>query len=114
MSEHSFPGFVALGAACAKLDTLEALSPILIKRTELGKEKDRVGLMGAPVALVASGMGCLAYGTGKYLAVIEALKKRTFMPNVAGVLLVSVTSAIIAGGAGVAVRRESKEGKEEM
>jgi uncharacterized membrane protein YidH (DUF202 family) len=107
-------GFVALGVACAKLDTLEALSPILSRRAELGKEKDRVGLMGASVALVASGTGCLAYGTGRYFAVIEALKKGTFRPNVAGVVLVAVTSAIVAGGAGVVVGRESKERTEKM
>lgn len=107
-------GFVALGVACAKLDTLEALSPILSKTAQLGKEKNRVGLMGASVALVASGTGCLAYGTGRYFAVIEALKKGTFRPNVAGVVLVAVTSAVVASGAGVVVGRESKEGKERM
>ncbi|KAG9235870.1 hypothetical protein BJ875DRAFT_457880 [Amylocarpus encephaloides] len=83
-------GFIALGVALAKLDALEALAPAL--KHEHGDLK----LQSA--ALVASGSGCLSYGTTRYFVTLGLLKRNLFRPNLAGVALVAVTSAAVAGG----------------
>jgi uncharacterized membrane protein YidH (DUF202 family) len=83
-------GFVALGVAVAKLDALEALSPAL---------KHGQGDLKLPAtALVGSGTGCLAYGTIRYFRSLKLLQKGLFRPNIAGVGLVALTSAAVAGG----------------
>jgi uncharacterized membrane protein YidH (DUF202 family) len=99
-------GFVALGVALAKLDALEALSPAL---------KHNHGDMTIPsAALVGSGTGCLSYGTTRYFKSLSLLQKGLFRPNVAGVLLVAVTSGAVAGGGILLVgsgRRGGGEGR---
>ncbi|KAF2496508.1 hypothetical protein BU16DRAFT_420552, partial [Lophium mytilinum] len=82
-------GFVALGVALAKLDALEALSPML--------KHDHGDLKIQATALVASGTGCLTYGTTRYFASLRLLQRGLFRPNIAGIALVAVTSAAVAG-----------------
>lgn len=83
-------GFVALGVALAKLDALEALSPTL---------KHGKGDLHLPAAaLVGSGAGCLTYGTARYFNGLKLLQQGLFRPNVAGVVLASVTAGLVAGG----------------
>ncbi|KAF4616212.1 hypothetical protein G7Y89_g15195 [Cudoniella acicularis] len=83
-------GFVALGVALAKLDALEALAP--------GLKHEHGDLKIPSAALVASGTGCLSYGTTRYFVSMRLLKKGLFRPNIAGIGLVAVTSAAVAGG----------------
>jgi len=83
-------GFVALGVALAKLDALEALSPAL--------KHDHGDLKIPSAALVASGAGCLSYGTTRYFASMRLLQRGLFRPNIAGIALVAVTSGAVAGG----------------
>ncbi|KAI9649060.1 hypothetical protein NHQ30_001627 [Ciborinia camelliae] len=103
-------GFIALGVACAKLDTLEALSPVLSRKDGPGPgEKKDWGLRSAAFALVGSGTGCLTYGTGRYFAVFQALKKGMFRPNMGGVMLVTLTSGLVAVGGAFVVGKEEME-----
>jgi uncharacterized membrane protein YidH (DUF202 family) len=94
-------GFVALGVALAKLDALEALSPAL--------KHDQGDLKIPSVALVGSGTGCLAYGTTRYFASMRLLQRGLFRPNVAGIALVAVTSAAVAGGGILLVVSQEKK-----
>ncbi|KAH8668157.1 hypothetical protein BGZ60DRAFT_408723 [Tricladium varicosporioides] len=95
-------GFVALGVALAKLDALEALSPAL--------KHDHGDLKIPSAALVGSGTGCLSYGTLRYFASLRLLRRGLFRPNIAGIGLVAVTSAAVAGGGIVMViKQESKK-----
>ncbi len=83
-------GFVALGVALAKLEALEALSPAL---------KHGHGSLKVPsAALVASGAGCLSYGTIRYFRSLQLLQKGLYRPNIAGIALVALTSAGVAWG----------------
>ncbi|KAH6680365.1 hypothetical protein B0J14DRAFT_578483 [Halenospora varia] len=91
-------GFVALGVALAKLDALEALSPAL--------KHDHGDLKIPSAALVGSGTGCLSYGTLRYFASLRLLKRGLFRPNVAGIGLVAITSAAVAGGGIVMVVKQ--------
>ncbi|ESZ93447.1 hypothetical protein SBOR_6154 [Sclerotinia borealis F-4128] len=61
-------------------------------------KRRRIG--SAAFALVGSGTGCLSYGTGRYFAVLQALKKGMFRPNMGGVMLVTLTSGFVAAGGG--------------
>jgi uncharacterized membrane protein YidH (DUF202 family) len=94
-------GFVALGVALAKLDALEALSPAL--------KHDHGDLKIASAGLVGSGTGCLTYGTTRYFASMRLLQRGLFRPNIAGIALVAVTSAAVAGGGIVLVVSQDKE-----
>jgi uncharacterized membrane protein YidH (DUF202 family) len=93
-------GFVALGVALAKLDALEALSPIL--------KSGHSDLKIPSAALAGSGTGCLIYGTTRYFASMRLLKRGLFRPNIAGIGLVAVTSAAVAGGGMVMVISQEK------
>jgi uncharacterized membrane protein YidH (DUF202 family) len=94
-------GFVALGAALAKLDALEALSPAL--------KHDHGDLKLPSAALVGSGTGCLSYGTIRYFRSLKLLQKGLFRPNVAGIGLVAVTAgAVSAGGIYMVISQETK------
>jgi len=92
---------VALGVALAKLDALEALSPAL--------KHDHGDLKIASAGLVGSGTGCLTYGTTRYFASMRLLQRGLFRPNIAGIALVAVTSAAVAGGGIVLVVSQDKE-----
>ena len=93
-------GFVALGVALAKLDALEALSPAL--------KHDHGNLKIPSAVLVGSGAGCLSYGTTRYFVSMKLLQRGLFKPNVAGIVLVAVTSAGIAVGGGLLVVNSEK------
>jgi uncharacterized membrane protein YidH (DUF202 family) len=93
--------FVALGVALAKLAALEALSPAL--------KHDHGDLKLPSAALVGSGAGCLSYGTLRYFSSLRLLQKGLFRPNIAGIALVALTSAAVAGGGIVlVVQQETK------
>lgn len=93
-------GFVALGVALAKLEALEALSPAL--------KHDHGDLKISSAALVGSGTGCLAYGTTRYFSSMGLLQRGLFRPNIAGIALVALTSAAVAGGGIVLVVSQEK------
>jgi uncharacterized membrane protein YidH (DUF202 family) len=93
-------GFVALGVALAKLDALEDLSPVM--------RHDHGDLTVPSAALVGSGTGCLSYGTIRYFRSMYLLQKGLFRPNYAGVALVAVTSAAVAGGGIYLVVKQEK------
>jgi uncharacterized membrane protein YidH (DUF202 family) len=94
-------GFVALGVALAKLDSLEALSPAL--------KHDHGDLKLPSAALVGSGTGCLSYGTLRYFSSLRLLKKGLFRPNIAGIALVAATSGAVTGGGILMVVRTENE-----
>ncbi|KAH8600312.1 hypothetical protein B0O99DRAFT_610416 [Bisporella sp. PMI_857] len=83
-----------------KLDALEALSPAL--------RHDHGNLKPASAALVASGAGCLSYGTTRYFASMRLLQRGLFRPNVVGIALVAATSGMVAGGGIVMVVKQEK------
>ncbi|KAG0648714.1 hypothetical protein D0Z07_4644 [Hyphodiscus hymeniophilus] len=93
-------GFVALGVALAKLDALEALSPVL--------RQDHYNLKVQSAVLVGSGAGCLSYGTTRYFVSMRLLQRGLFRPNIAGIALVAITSAGIAVGGGLLVVNSEK------
>jgi uncharacterized membrane protein YidH (DUF202 family) len=96
-------GFVALGVVLAKLEALEALSPAL--------QRDHGDLKIPAAALIGSGTGCLTYGTTRYFASMKLLQRGLFRPNIAGIGLVAVTSAAVAGGVIVVVISQEKKSK---
>ncbi|KAL3423788.1 hypothetical protein PVAG01_05535 [Phlyctema vagabunda] len=95
-------GFVALGVALAKLDALEALSPVL----QANPDEVARDLKIPSAALVGSGTGCLSYGTVRYFSSLRLLQKGLFRPNILGIALVACTSAVVAGGGIVLVVKQ--------
>lgn len=63
------------------------------------------------VALMGSGTGCLSYGTTRYFRSLKLLQRGLFRPNVAGVGLVALTSAAVAGGGGYLVVLQKGRGR---
>lgn len=100
-----------MGVACAKLDTLEAILPVLSRKDRSGLDRDKRdwGLKSAAFALLGSGTGCLSYGTGRYFAVLQSLKTGLFRSNMGGVLLVTLTNGLVAFGGAFAVGKEEME-----
>lgn len=121
-------GFIALGVALAKLSALESLSlPPSVHRHpssglkptssgsrnlsepgDRGEERDDAALNASAAALVASGTGCLTYGTARYFSSLSLLQKGLFRPNIAGVALVAGTAGCVAGGGVVLLVREGR------
>ncbi|MCJ1322433.1 hypothetical protein MMC15_007781 [Xylographa vitiligo] len=99
-------GFIALGVALERLNTMEALPAPL---PQLEQEQTKRSAM----FLIGSGSSCVAYGTLRYFSNLRLLQQGLFRPNVAGVTLVMITSiAFAAGGTAVVVFGSSAKQRE--
>ena len=88
-------GFIALGIALERFNTMEAL-PAPLPQFEQDQTKR------SAIFLIGSGSSCVAYGTLHYFSNLRLLQQGLFRPNVAGVTLVMLTSiAFAAGGTAV-------------
>lgn len=90
---------------------MEALSPVLSRQDApgIGGKEKNWGLRSAEFALVGSGTGRLSYETGRYFAVLHASKNGMFRPNMAGVILATLMSGLIAIGGAFVVGKEEIE-----
>ncbi|KAI9819978.1 MAG: hypothetical protein M1827_006548 [Pycnora praestabilis] len=93
-------GFIALGVALEKLDAMEGMpSPL-----------ERHQMKMAATFLVGAGSGCLVHGTLRYFSIMRLLQKGLFRPNMAGVMLVVLTSTGFAvGGTAMVMSRQHQD-----